>query len=308
MAVCTCDVSLSNTGRPGCFPVMGVARQLILVSALKADGTENKIDLTDTLNAAYVTAALNNAEPKERWFPVGELLNVENLREDPIRQEFNDGSALKVRDGVKNFTGIIAKQTPDFKRKLDGWACTDFSAYIVDKQGNLIGDGSEAGFLKPIPVNSPTWDARYIETTDTTVPQIQISFQWDLDFDDANLRMLTASDWTGVNLLTIRGLVDLFGAVSNEATTGFTMTITTDYGSVLNREKVTGLVAANFALNEVSPTPATEAFTVVEASDGVYNFTYTTPVASGDKHSLSIDAATTGYDDTNLANVDIDTP
>lgn len=314
MAACTCNVSLSNTGRPGCFPVEDVALKLILVAMEKADGTANEIDLAnDTLDSSYISGLINNTDDNARWFPVGNFKQVAVERADPLTEEFDDGSIFKIRDGVKSFTGIIPKQTADLKRKLDSWGCTTFGAYIVTKSGQLIGDGGTTNKLKPIQIEAGSFDARYVHTTDTTIPRLQLNFQFVTDFDDGNLRMLEASDWTSGDLTTIEGLVDLFGGTpSSISTTAFTIQITTDYGSVLNRTGIGGLTASDFELNEISPTPgAVTIASVTEDSSttGLYTVDFTGDAqTSGDKLRLSIASGTTGYDDTNLANVDIDIP
>ena len=288
------------------MPMQDAARKLILVPLAQADGTLNRILLSDTLDKAYVDAAINNADPYQRWYPVGNLLNVEDVRGDDVVETFEDGTSAKVQDAIGTFAGIIINQTPDYLRKIISWGCTTFGAYVVDKQGNLIGDSvTDPLYLAPLPINSATWSPKYIKTTDTTVPKVQLNFEWRQDFTDDQLGMLLASEFSGIDLLDITGLVDLYGAVSNEATTGFTMTITTDYGSAKTRAKVSGLVAADFDLNELTPTPGAEPFTVVESADGVYDFTFTTPATGGDTFGLGIDSATLGYDDTNLVNVTI---
>jgi len=309
MKTCLCDLTFLNTGRPSCMPMQDAARKLILVPLAQADGTLNRITLADTFDKAYVDAAINNADPYQRWYPIGNLLNVEDVRGDDVVETFEDGTSAKVQDAPGTFTAIIINQTPDYLRKIISWGCTTFGAYVVDKQGNLIGDTvTDPLYMAPLPINSATWSPKYIKTTDTTVPKVQLNFEWRQDFTDDQLGMVLASEFSGIDLLDIAGLVDLYGAVSNEATTGFTMTITTDYGSAKTRAKVSGLVAADFDLNELTPTPGAEPFTVVESADGVYDFTITTPASSTETFALGIDAATLGYDDTYLVSETITIP
>ena len=300
MAACTCDVSLLNTGRPGCMPVQGVSLKLILVALQQADGTLNRIDLTTTLDASFVSALINNTDANQRWFPVGNFKNVTNERPDPITEEFEDGEIVKIRDGAKAFNGVIINQTPDLKRKLDSWGCTTFGAYVVTKSGQLIGDGSVDGYLAPIPIASGTWDMRYIETTDTTVPKLQASFQWQTTFDDANLRMLNASDFTSVDLTTIEGLIDLFYDILDTPTptdTGFTVDITTDYGSPVRRLGIAGLdLPTDFeVIGSSSGTTAIATATEDATVKGRYAITFTT--LTGEDVYVQKKAATTGYYD-----------
>jgi len=301
MSVCTCNVSLSNTGRPGCFPVEGVAFKLILVAMQQSDGTANEIDLeNDTLDASYISGLINNSDDNARWFPIGNFKNVVIERADPITQEFDDGSVFKIRDGVKSFAGVIPKQTSDLKRKLDSWSCTTFGAYIITKDGQLIGDGGTAGKLKPIKIESGSFDARYVHTTDTTVPQLQLNFQWVTDFSDANLRMLEASDWTSGDLTTVSGLIDLFydiAASPAPTATGFTVDITTDYGSVKSREGIGGLdLVTDFdVVGSTSGTTAIATATEDSSVQGRYAITFTT--LTGEAVYVQKKSATLGYND-----------
>lgn len=298
---CTCNVSLSNTGRPGCFPVEGVAFKLILVAMEQTDGTANEIDLAnDTLDSAYISGLINNSDDNARWFPVGDFKNVVIERADPVTQEFDDGSIFKIRDGVKSFNGVIPKQTSDLKRKLDSWGCTTFGAYIVTKDGQLIGDGGTVNKLKPIKIEAGSFDARYVHTTDTTVPQLQLSFQWVTGFDDADLRMLEASDWTSGDLTTIEGLVDLFYDILDSPTptaTGFTVDITTDYGSVKNRIGIGGLdLVTDFeVVGSTSGSTAIATATEDSSVEGRYAITFTT--LTGEDVFVQKKTATTGYND-----------
>lgn len=301
MSACTCNVSLSNTGQPGCFPVEGVAFKLILVAMEQADGTANEIDLAnDTLDSSYISGLINNTDDNARWFPVGNFKNVVIERADPITQEFDDGSVFKIRDGVKSFTGVIPKQTADLKRKLDSWSCTTFGAYIVTKDGQLIGDGGTADKLKPIKIEAGSFDARYVHTTDTTVPQLQLNFQWVTDFSDSDLRMLEASDWTSGDLTTITGLVDLFYDVLDSPSptaTGFTVDITTDYGSVKNRTGIDGLdLVTDFeVVGSSSGSTAIATSTEDSTVAGRYAITFTT--LTGEDVYVQKKSATTGYND-----------
>lgn len=300
MAACTCDVSLLNTGRPGCMPVQGVSLKLILVALQQSDGTLNRIDLSATLDSSYVSALINNTDENQRWFPVGNFKNVTNERPDPITEEFEDGEIVKIRDGAKAFSGVIINQTPDLKRKLDSWGCTTFGAYVVTKSGQLIGDGSVDGFLAPIPIASGTWDMRYIESTDTTVPKLQAGFQWETTFDDANLRMLESSNFTSVDLTTIEGLIDLFYTIqASPAPTNSTLTvdITTDYGSPVRRLGISGLNL----VTEFDIVGDSSGVTSISSSDedanvkGRYAITFTS-LTEEDVY-IAKKAATTGYYD-----------
>jgi hypothetical protein len=194
------------------------------------------------------------------------------------------------------------------------------SAFLVDGNGSLIGDKSVAGFLTPIKIKNGTWDAKTVDQTDTTIAKVTLDFQWADSVRDGDIGFLKDSDFAAdVNWLVYNGLVALYGADVNwlvynglvalygsapsvNAVAGFTMAITNLYGSVTG-QPATGLVMADFDVNELSPTPATAPLSSVTESStlpGTYAFVWAAPQTIGDKMELSIAATTFGFDDANL--------
>ena len=173
---------------------------------------------------------------------------------------------------------------------------------MVDSNGNLVGDKSEEGKLKPMKIDTNTWDVKVIDATDTTAPMVTLNFQWDKSILDSDSGFVSASDFADdVDWNDYNGLIDLFGSVSAVTTTSMKMAITNKYGSAATGQKVSGLVLADFALEEVSPTPGSIVITsVTESEAGVYDFVYPAATA-GDVLSLSIAPTTKGWDDTALA-------
>jgi len=300
--ICSCNPNISNTGRPNCIPLMSVPKRLIFVSMAQADGTLNRIDITATLNQAFLDALTNNADDLQKWFPLGNFVNVETAREDSVKEEFSDGSSVKIESGTSAFSGQLVKGNVDLLRKIEEWGCTEFGVYIVDKAGNLIGDKSVAGYLAPIPVNANSFDPLYIWGTDSTVEKVTVKFELDKIFEDSYLGMILKGDFdAAVNLFNEDGLVDLFGAIEASApaptATSLTIVISTDYGSVVNPKVVTGLdLVTDFEIVG-STSGATPIATSVETS-GSYAITFTS--LTGETVYLQKKTATLGYGDLGL--------
>lgn len=284
MAACTCTTPLNNTGLPGCIPTWGVFKKLIAVPKYKADGTLNYIDLTDTLDSAYFTALVNHADATERWYPLPSMKNVEAPKADSILETYNDGSTSFVQEGARSFTGLLVGQNAQYAGQLKAARCTEFGVFAVDKDGNLIGyTNNESGKLYPIPVDKNTWAPIWQIPTDTTIQKIQLNFSFDVNMLDDYLAQITSSDMTGVNLLNLDGLIDIYSTIVSCTTTLLTIKLYTKYGSAVNPIVDHGLLAANFfdvaggtasRLYNVTTSAAVTITSVTENPDGTYAIAY----------------------------------
>ena len=303
MAACTCSVDLSNTGAPNCQPLPDVIVRLILTPIKDSSGTLNRIDLTSLPTNSAIIDLINNADDKARLYPLPTMENVTNERGDNITEEFPSGTVKFIRNGVKTFTGEMINSGAIYAGQLDSYRCATMGAYMVDAQGNLLGDISVDGYLAPLAIDNGSWAVKSIDATDTTTPKVSLTFQWLKTLQDGDVGFIAAGDFASdVDWLDYNGLLDLDGTViGTPTTTTFAMKVSTIFGSAASPQVVDGLTASDFELEETSPTPGAIVITsVTESPAGQYNFVI--PAAtSGDLLSLSIASATKGYDDTNLA-------
>ena len=309
MAVCSCNVTLSNSGVPGCQPLPSVAERLILVPIRDGANVRNGIDLTSIPDNAGILALINQADDLKRYYPLPEMENVTNERADPITEEAPSGTVAKIRNGVKTFNGEIWFQGATFAGLVDAFGCATIGAYVVDANGNLIGDRSVSGYLYPLEIKMPTWDVRTLDTSDTTVAKVSLSFQWADKISDQDVGMLVASDFASdVDWLSYNGLIDLYGGTPTSiSTTGFTIPVKTAYGSVANPVVQSGLASVDFEIYNVTTASVVVISTMTESPSGTYAFTYTAQT-SADVLSLRIASGTNGFDDTNLRAVVITIP
>lgn len=296
---CSCNVSLSNTGS-ACTPIMQVTKQLILVPKYDNDGDRNKVLFTDVLNQAYFTALINQADPTKRWYPLPELKNIEDVRGDNIIETFEDQSSVFIQEGARTFSGLMIASigsgagSAQLKGKIESFRCTEFGAYHIDKNGNLIGSLTEDGLgLYPIDIDPQSLSAMLMKTTDTTIQKLNIRFNYSTLECDENLRMIAASELGGANLLGLRGLITVYPEYSNIDNTTFTAKLYTDFGTPANPVVVKGLVAADFALFNVDDNASVTIVSVTESPDGTYVFTF----ASQDNgEELRLTPTKNGYD------------
>lgn len=272
MSVCSCNVTLGNTGTPNCYPVMGVTKKAFIVPYYDDAGSVNRIDLsTLTFDQTYLDGKINATDDSQRWFPLPEFKNVEDVKGDSLTESFNDGSVVFIQEGARTFNAVMLKQSSVFLGKLKEARCTEIGVFFVDQNGNFIGSQIEEGFLYPIKIDENTWNPVLMKSTDTTIQKIMLSFEFDRNELDENLRMITANSITA-DLLNSRGLLDVNAAYSAISTTGFTATMTLDYGNVLDPLKFKGAVLADFTLYNETTAASVVITSVTESSDGVYDF------------------------------------
>lgn len=246
-ALCSCGVSLQNTGVPGCVPIFGVTKQLILVPLIANDGTENSIDPNDTLDSAYFTALINNADDSKRWYPTGAMKNVTGERADPLMETFEDGSKVFIRQGVRNFSAMLLKGGPELLSQLNSNRCSSFGVYMVDANGSIYGKVKSDGNLYPIEVQAASFYGKLVFTTDTTIQKIMLAFEFGVDEKDEDLRMILASSITGINLSSASGLINTYVKVVTCGQTSLVIDVYNKYGDFINGSPVEGLLVADFA-------------------------------------------------------------
>jgi hypothetical protein len=298
-ASCDCNVTLSNTGTPGCMPIQDVAKRLILVPMVDSSNNPNRLIVATDYDNTLIEAFINEADDKKRFYPLPEMENVTNERGDPISEDFPSGKNVKIRDGVKTFSGQMLSLSGDYAKQIEGFGCSNMGAYIVDAQGNLIGDGSDPLYLYPLSIDQETWDVRTMDTTDTTIAKIQLGFQWSISVKDSDVRMLLSSDFaTDVDWLSYNGLVDISGVASAVSGTGFTMKITNGFGSLKSSGAVTGLTSFVVIDKALPGTPLSPVITESNTVPGSYEFLV--PLTSASFYQCSLGATVIGFDDSKL--------
>ncbi len=265
--ICDCDNVSLNTGIPSCVSIPDITRCLVFTTELDSTGSVKQYSKDDLDEFSFVELELNAPIFDDRFLPTPELENVENLRDEAVFQEFNSGNKAKVRDGFKNFTGYIVQAPNELVGQLKRLACSDFGAYIVDKNGNFVGyKASTTTDLRPILIDKNSLNVQWVEATDSEVAMIMISFQWRQSMLDENLRLISA-DTMDYNCSDLYGLLNVYGTPLMSSATEFSVTLTTLYGTAVD-----GLVAGDFVLtNETTGLPVTPV-SVTALANGVYDF------------------------------------
>mgnify|MGYP003150650006 CR=1 FL=1 len=279
MAVlCACGTGGGNLGQPSCFPVFDVTKKAILVEYNKPDGTINGIELSaltgGKVDQTFLDLRFKDVDGKTRWYQTPELKNVTDERAEDITETFEDTSSVFIQEGARAFTGLVVKGDPVLLGNLQKWRCLTIGVFFVDKAGNLIGKKSRDGFLDPILLQDESFSASLIKGTDTAKQKSSISFIISQLENDADLRMIEASEITG-NLISAGGLVDIKAeAATSISTTGFKVQINTPFGGVTSPNPAEGLGLADFSVFNSTTSASVTLASVTESTavDGLYTF------------------------------------
>lgn len=295
MDVCSCDVVLGNTGEGRCRKAYLVTKYLLIAALITSAGTDKNYDVSaGEPTKATITADINAVDPRDRIFPIGELEDINDERADSIFQEFESGKSFFVRKGFRNFVAFWPGVEPLMQGKIDKAKCQDVGAFLVDAGGNFIFSARQSdGIVNtafPIKIASGTFDAKFVWAGEQTVQGLMIKFQWDQSEADSYIRQVGASDldWGPTDL---RGLIDVTSVNTAPAnSTEVEITFTDDYG-----DAVTGLVAGDFAIANITTPGPVAIDTVTETSDGVYTIDYTS-AAVAVAQELELTVTKVGYD------------
>lgn len=301
--ICVCNSGNDNTGK-GCTGVPSVAIKVIAMRQKKKDGSLNGINFATEADAngiipdSVIQDHLNDPIPENRWYPIGDFENVEDLRAEPISQSFNSGNSIKIKDGVRSFTGLIPEADASFEGVLNTFGCIeDLAVMYVDDAGNLIGESLDKNFLRPIKVDKATWNATYIVPTDTEAVGVSLSYNYSQTVSDANRAMIGANGFE-TDLVSISGLKDASLAIddSSISTTVVKFVATADYGSSINDTiKIKDLVEGDLVFNNETQSAVITlvSFDVSNAGSGEYTATYAAQTAAD---VIRIDTTKIGYE------------
>ena len=276
---CTND---NNTGFSNCDYIMREAVGLISVKTFDNDGAKNKILLSTILNQAYLTAKINNTDPSVRWFPLLGIENVADVRAEVQYETMEGGNKFKVRNGIRNFLGLLPKKSAKFMSKLENQTCGDWSDYYIDANGNLIGIVNGDGYMYPVRRQANSFSSTLTKGTPTTVQKLALTFDIHISVKDSELNVIKTSEFDNVDLLSIEGLLDVQVVITSTGQTSMVFKLETDYGTAITKVLDEGLAIAELvssvggATSKVrnSTTSADVAVLTLSEVDGIYTITY----------------------------------
>jgi len=268
---------LKGIGNTGYLAVCGSKFKdvagIIIVPTFADDGTENKILAADLLNDAYLLAKINQTDPSKRWYPLAVPMNAfESTRSDPTYEELDNGSREFVKQGARTVNFQIRGQGTEYLGQIKACPCDQLSFYLIDSSGKLMGviKSKDSLDLYPIKMQPSSLYSAYIFATSAANEYLTVSFQFDLNEDDALLRVYNDELVEG-SLLSLKGLLDVYATFTGVTTTGFTAKLATTF-SKGNKYNASGLVLADFTLTGNGSPIVITSVTETPANSGTYVF------------------------------------
>lgn len=302
---CTCPVGRNNLGTLSCTKVMKTVKKHIFVPVYSSTGVRNSIKVSDLVGGvlpdAFVLDKVNSTDPTTRWyFTPDKYENVTGSRTDPTTEEFQSGRIEKIQDGTRAFEGFLIGQDSTLASKIASNGCGETAVYEIsvagDIRGELSADGTE---LYPLLINKGSLISVPVEEVEgSSVPKIQLNFQFDQTVNEGRLMMLQAAN-IATDLLKVTGLLDgtttILASPSPTATTFSTTVDYSYYGGFGVQNPIQGLdVVADWELLD-GVTPVTiSAIDDVNGDGTQYDFTFTsTPATALVLNYVGVPAAAT---------------
>lgn len=288
-----------NTGYYlNCDSNFKVMRGDFMVPTYKADGTKNFIPSGTIIDEDFLTEALNNPDPLERWYPLMPIEAATGERADPTIFTNPSGSKEFVKDGVKDISFELRRRGAEFKGQIEACACSELSFFAVDADGKLRGlieSVSDDSDFFPIPIQPGSFYSKLVDATEENPEHLLVNFQLELTVKDSMLRVYPTNLVTAT-LLSAKGLYDVYVDYTDITTTGFTASLRTIYTDG-DRFRPEGLVAGDFALYSVTDSAAVVPTSVTEVTHGKYHFVMAAQTAVD---VLKLTPTKDGFDFTNV--------
>jgi len=289
MKTCDCNnLTLGNSGRTDCDVIASVMQGGFFMFTTADDGTKNKIVLSADIDDAFITARINDTDASKRWYPTGELENIQGERAEAVFATAPSGRKVRLKDGVRNVIAEMWEQGPSLMQEWEKASCPQISYFAIDDEGKLTGmvlDPEDAN-LYPIKIQKNTFSMNLKLATEDLPSMVELSFDFDSNEEDSLLKSIAKAD-ISADLLVVNGLFGVTSTYAGIATTKFTVTLTEKYGSAKNKILVGGLLTGDMALYNVTDSAAVPITVFTEVTKGVYKLEYAAET-SGDVLRLTI--------------------
>lgn len=284
--LCDCENTNGNTGVANCELIMAAPYAVVFQRKTNNAGVSNGIDLSNptTLGATLkaMTSATTPADERLYVLPV-----AENVTQEKTATAFDtppSNRKYRVQDGVRTIMLELMGDNSSFRLlgNIESFECGEYAYFMIDVNGVFWGGSKVGTKLIGIPVASDSMDVNHVRATDTTVGRIQVQFDIEYGFDDSGIKGITPSV-LGYRATELRGIISIYGETVGAPTA--TSVVVSLYQNTDNaveyKKRFTGLLATDFVLKELSPTPSTiTVATAVESYPGQYTLTYASQTAS----------------------------
>ncbi len=289
---------------------MGVAHSLIFVPYFASDGTKNGIDTTSAdLDQTYFEALVNQTDRSLRIRPINtgkRMEEVKIVRAASKMKTYSSGSTYFIQSGEKTWEALLPLASYGLINFFNSARCEKVGVYVVTRDGALVGNGGTPNFLYPFRVQDQSLDCYEMPADDGKPSELMLRFTFDSTENDESINLIEESSMS-YDVRLLEGLYDAYGVFSDITAGGWVVDIRTYFGTVLNPNRVEGMVDTDFDLTDRGTgAPVTiDSVTESTVSPGIYTFVIS-GAASGDKLKLSFVYA--GYDSNRLEGQVIELP
>ncbi len=294
-----CCYGLGNSGLPNCNLLFNNLKHIFVQERYASDGTRNKILASATLNDAYLTARINDADTSKRWYPIMNIENPQDTAPERIIQTFDSGNIGLKGKGARSFQGLLPAVSVSMAAKIGGWIAKDLHVYAVDINDQLIAlRNSDDTEFYGLPLTRNSWSCIGGLGNGSDVAAAVLSFSFSRDAKEEDWVILTDADFDYSNA---NGLLDVKVTYSDITTTGFKALLYTT-GATSEKIPVSGLVVGDFTLKEGTSTITITSTAESTVTEGLYTFVIPTQTSAD---ILNLTATKTGLDfkyvlDTNI--------
>ncbi len=284
---CTDTGANGNTGKSSASLQLKRASLYFLMYRFADDGTKNVINASDFINGVlpdtYIQEKINHIDPSKRWYPVIDLRAVTDVRAEPNTQSFDGGqNNIITSEGLRVINATVIDANAKYKKNLDKLACNQLAYFMIDECGALGGETakSDETILEPHPIAKKTFYVNLTRAQGTDGQTLLIQWEVDQISQDANECIAPAGS-VETDLLEVNGLLNLIATVSSISITGFTVALALEYGGFASKKAVSGLVAADFTIFNLTTDSAVVISTFTETSTaGTYDVTFAAQTAA----------------------------
>jgi len=307
MAVCKCDSGLVNSGIPNCVTGFERIVKLFFVYQVANDGTSNGIPCNQTIDEAFLTEKLNEADSSKRWYPTGKISTVTEVRNDPTTETIDNVDFI-VEKGSRTFNGFFvdtATSSPTYLKFLKSAECPSIMYFGVDVNGTIVGIESVEGVglvdtLQGLKIQQKSMFSRPVPATSTTIAKNELTFTLDQLVLDENIAFISAAEITA-DLLNANGLLDVTLDDLSSSVTELVIEAKLVYGSLCNKLPFSGADAVlDWSLFNITEGLSVPITTIVEDPAGTYTISYSAQTALDE---VRLTLAKDGYSATVLETV-----
>lgn len=272
MSCCSSLQVHGNTGVNTSDLILKDLQMVVFMPKYNANRELNKIDVSNSGTLGELLRTLTSAStPADRRlypFPLSE--NVTQEKSERQMQVAPSLREYRLQDGVRSIAFDLMDLNSSFRLlgELQKFGCKDWVYFQVDNCGNFWGGKLVGTDLFGIPVMQSTFDPQNVRPVQgSSVNAIRVMFKEAFGFNDAGMMAITA-ETLGYSATELEGVITVNATVGDITSTSVVVNLWTASSNAVNPQvPFTGLVAGDFSLAEISPTPAS--VTVATAVESV---------------------------------------